>query len=107
MPAYISISDTRKDFVRPITIGVVSRLEAIKGMDLVVPAFAKVHEKYSDSKLLVVGDGSQRALMEKQVKEADLNKVVEFAGRQPQDSLQEYYDRIDILLMPSRSEGFG
>lgn len=28
-------------------------------------------------------------------------------GRQPQDKLQAYYDAIDVLLMPSRSEGFG
>ena len=36
-------------------IGVVSRLERIKGMDLVIPAFAKVKEEHPDVRLIVVG----------------------------------------------------
>lgn len=59
-------------------------------------------------RLLVVGDGSQRGLMEKQCKDFRLpEESVEFTGRKPQAELQDCYDRIDILLMPSRSEGFG
>lgn len=76
-------------------------------MDLVVPAFAQVQAKVPDTRLLVVGDGSQRTLMESQAAEAGLKDCVEFAGRQPQERLVGCYDRIDILLMPSRSEGFG
>lgn len=90
-----------------ITVGVVSRLEPIKGMDLVVPAFAQAAEENPRLRLLIVGDGSQRALMQRQAKDAGIEERVEFAGRQPQPSLQSFYDRIDILLMPSRSEGFG
>lgn len=107
IPSYISVADRQKSFGKLITIGVVSRLEPIKGMDLVVPAFMKIHAENSETRLLIVGDGSQRLLMEQQVHEAGLDNVVCFAGRQPQEALQQYYDRIDILLMPSRSEGFG
>lgn len=92
---------------RPLTLGVVSRLEEIKGTDLVVPAFAKVYARMPGTRLLIVGDGSQRTLMERQTAEAGLKGCVEFAGRQTQEHLQDYYDRIDILLIPSRSEGFG
>ena len=90
-----------------ITIGVVSRLEPIKGMDLVVPAFVEAWKKNPSLRLLVVGDGSQRSLMEDQVREAGITDRVEFLGRKAQSELQDCYDRIDILLMPSRSEGFG
>ena len=45
--------------------------------------------------------------MENQAGDNGISTEVEFTGRQPQDALQEHYDRIDILLMPSRSEGFG
>ena len=107
LPPYITISVRVKDFGRPLTIGVVSRLEPIKGMDLVVPAFAEVQAKHTDVRLLVVGDGSQRQLMEHQARDAGVEEAVEFAGRQEQSALQGYYDQIDILLMPSRSEGFG
>lgn len=107
LPPYITILDHAKVHSKPLTIGVVSRLEPIKGMDLVVPAFAEVHARYADTRLLVVGDGSQRQLMEQQAEKAGVVQVVNFVGQQEQSVLQGFYDQIDILLMPSRSEGFG
>ena len=107
LPDYIQIAATPKQFGQTMTLGVVSRLERIKGMDLVVPAFHLIHNKYIDTRLLVVGDGSLRRQMEQQVMDLGLSNVVEFVGQQPQEVLQSYYDKIDILLMPSRSEGFG
>lgn len=107
LPGYIQISDNKKENNDIITIGVVSRLEHIKGMDLVVPAFAKVYEKNKNIRLLVVGDGSLRHQMEEDANRLQLGKNIEFAGMQKQTDLQSYYDKIDVLLMPSRSEGFG
>ena len=89
------------------TLGVVSRLEHIKGMDLVVPAFAEVRKRFPDVQLLVVGDGSLRAAMEQQAMALGCDDAVTWAGRQPQEELSQYYSRMDVVLMPSRSEGFG
>ena len=89
------------------TLGVVSRLEHIKGMDLVIPAFAEVRKRFPDVRLLVVGDGSLRGSMEQQAQELGCADAVTWAGRQPQESLPQYYGEMDIVLMPSRSEGFG
>ena len=89
------------------TLGLVSRLEHIKGMDLVVPAFAEVRKRFPDVQLLVVGDGSLRAAMEQQAMALGCDDAVTWAGRQPQEELSQYYSRMDIVLMPSRSEGFG
>ena len=107
LPGYIQISDNKKENNDIIIIGVVSRLEHIKGMDLVVPAFAKVYEKNKNVRLLVVGDGSLRQQMEDDANRFHLKSNIEFVGRQEQAALQSYYDKIDVLLMPSRSEGFG
>lgn len=107
LPSYIEMAETPRKGT-PKIIGVVSRLESIKGMDLVVPAFASIYLNHPDLKLLIVGDGSQRKLMEQQVRDAGLPaSSIQFVGRQSQDELQSYYDKIEILLMPSRSEGFG
>lgn len=107
LPSYICQStESRKGL--PQTIGVVSRLERIKGMDLVIPAFAQIHKSHPCMKLLVVGDGTLRPLMEKQIQEYNVpTEAVIFAGSQTQETLQDFYDQIDILLIPSRSEGFG
>lgn len=106
LPAYIQVTDKVREPKNGITIGVVSRLETIKGMDLVVPAVEKVYQKHKNIKLLIVGDGSLRGSMEESLT-SYLLPLTSFVGRQGQDTLQTYYDQIDILLMPSRSEGFG
>ena len=106
LPAYIQVTDKVREPKDVITIGVVSRLEAIKGMDLVIPAVEKVYHKHKNIKILIVGDGSLRDSMEESLS-SNLLPLTSFVGRQGQDTLQSYYDLIDILLMPSRSEGFG
>ena len=90
-----------------LTLGVVSRLEPIKGMDLVVPALAEVLKVHPDTQLLVVGDGTLRASMEEQAAQLGCADHIRFVGRQPQEELPQWYGQMDIVLMPSRSEGFG
>lgn len=89
-----------------ITIGVVSRLEEIKGMDLVIPAMNDVCKVHKNFKLIVVGDGKLRTSMESQMS-SDLTKRTMFVGRKEQVELCDWYGKMDIVLMPSRSEGFG
>ena len=107
LPLGFSMRQEARTFERPVAIGVVSRLEEIKGMDLVVPAFARVKSQYPDTRLIVVGDGSLRETMQAQARESGCYDSIEWAGRQPQERLPEWYSRMDIVLMPSRSEGFG
>lgn len=100
-------SSSQKEPSASFVLGVVSRLEAIKGMDLVVPAFAEVLKQHPDTQLLVVGDGSLRASMEQQAMELGYADHITWVGRQPQEELPQRYSQMDIVLMPSRSEGFG
>ena len=93
--------------VNRFTLGVVSRLEKIKGMDLVVPAFAEVLKQHPNTRLIVVGDGSLRSAMEQQATEFGCADHITWAGRQAQEDLAKWYSKMDIVLMPSRSEGFG
>lgn len=73
-------------------------MEPIKGMDMVVPAFDRIHAANPTANLLVAGDGSQRQLMERQMSDVGLDNAIEFLNR---------LCRVDVLLMPSRNEGFG
>lgn len=108
LPKTLSISKKAKDFLnRPIVIGVVSRLESIKGMDLVIPAFRKILYNNPDTKLIIVGDGSLKEKMYKQATELQCENKIIWAGRQPQNELAKWYNKMDIVVIPSRSEGFG
>jgi glycosyltransferase involved in cell wall biosynthesis len=76
-------------------------------MDLVVSAFAEVLKRFPEVRLLVVGDGSLRATMEQQAVELGCADRITWVGRQPQEELAQWYGQMNIVLMPSRSEGFG
>lgn len=108
LPEHVALADGARTCLpeHPV-IGVVSRMEGIKGMDLVIPAFAEVLKQCPQARLLVVGDGSLLPKMKKQAEELGVADKVEWAGRQAQEKLSTYYDRIDVFWMPSRSEGFG
>lgn len=107
LPAQFPLRSERRHYGQRITLGVVSRLEKIKGMDLVVPAFARVRVKYPEVRLIVVGDGSLREAMQEQAQEFGCTDRIEWVGQQSQSQLPIWYGRMDIVLMPSRSEGFG
>lgn len=96
-----------KTFKKPITIGVVSRLATIKGMDLVIPAFDEIMKKHPESSLIIVGAGNLKEKMIQQASESHCQNKITWAGRQKQEDLGKWYSKMDIVLMPSRSEGFG
>lgn len=90
------------------TIGIIARLERIKGVDYVIPAFAKVLKKYPECKLLIVGDGSLRNEMEQQQRDLNIPESnVTWTGRVPYEKLADFYSQMSLVWLPSRSEGFG
>lgn len=107
LPKGFTIRQEKKEFKTPVTLGVVSRLERIKGMDLVIPAYARIRQEFPDTKLIIVGDGSLRQSMAQQADALNCSSAITWLGRQSQEQLPTLYKQIDILLMPSRSEGFG
>lgn len=90
------------------TIGLVARLESIKGADLAIPAFAKILETNPEYRLIIVGDGKMRPLMEQQQRDFGIAiDRIEWTGKVAYERLVELYNQMDIVWVPSRSEGFG
>lgn len=81
---------------------VVARLEPEKNVALAIRAFAKA--ALPDSCLVIVGDGSERIALEKTVHSLGLKEQVFFEGQR--DALP-YYPLSDLVLVPSRYEGYG
>ena len=83
----------------------IGRLVPVKGLDLLLDAFASVpHEGYV---LALVGEGSERDALEKQAEALGIRDDVLFAGFQSGASLYRWYDRADFFILPSRYEPFG
>jgi glycosyltransferase involved in cell wall biosynthesis len=85
-------------------VGYFGRLHPQKRVDLLIDAFPSVIQK-QDSTLLLVGDGPQRAQLERQVQRLDLEKNVIFFGFAPNP--YPLMRRCDLVVLPSDYEGLG
>lgn len=85
-------------------IGHVGRLERVKNQSFLIDIFAEVYKQIKNAVLLVVGDGSQRESLEKQVESLGISDLVVFAGKK--EETERYYQVMDIFMLPSLLEGF-
>ncbi|MFQ5767592.1 MAG: glycosyltransferase, partial [Acidobacteriota bacterium] len=87
---------------RRTIVGFVGRLSRQKGLDLLLQAVAMAA---ADLDLVLVGEGPQRAELERRAAQADLSGRVFFAGHvRPAAPLLPAFD---LFAFPSRWEGFG
>lgn len=84
-------------------VGYVGNLILVKGADRLSKIFEKLYEIYHDKiEFIVVGDGT---LMEN-IKEETRHFPVRFTGRLEPNKVAEQYSIMDVLVVPSRSEGY-
>ncbi len=83
----------------------VGRLSQEKGHLDLITAFARLHNARPDlaAKLVIVGDGPERARLEVVAAAFDLNERVIFAGQT--NNVGVFYAAADLLVLPSHSEG--
>jgi glycosyltransferase involved in cell wall biosynthesis len=84
-------------------VGVVGRLEAQKGHRYLLDAWPRVVRDFPDVRLLVVGDGSLRAGLEQQAREAGVGAHVIFLGFRT--DIPHLLDAVDGVVLPSLYEG--
>ncbi len=81
-----------------------SNFRKVKRVDDVIKVFAKVNEKIP-SKLLMIGDGPERPMIEEMTKELGVHDEVRFLGKQEQ--IEEILLIADLFLLTSDYESFG
>ncbi|WP_299684282.1 glycosyltransferase [uncultured Dokdonia sp.] len=59
-----------------------------------------------DVKIDFYGDGNQRPILEKYIKDHQLEEVAILHGNQNTEVVQEAYKKADFLILPSKSEGW-
>ena len=92
-----------KDFV----IVSISRLAKEKSLDKLIINHKDVVKRNKDVKLLIVGDGPDREILENLVKQLKLEKNVIFTGKVPLESIQYYYRLGDVFATFSTTETQG
>ena len=83
----------------------VGRLEKQKGLTYLVKGISNLVNSEIQFKLLLVGDGSEKDILVKQVNDLKLNKYISFEGNKKINQLNNYYKKADIFILPSIWEG--
>lgn len=84
-------------------IGTVGRLSEVKRQDVLIRAFARIAPRRPAARLLLVGDGPQRAGLADLATRIGVHDNVIFAGYQERP--EEFLQVMDLFALTSRSEG--
>ena len=88
-----------------LIIGHVGRFTDEKNHNYIIDVFSELHKKDERYKLLLLGDGDLRNLMETKVSAFGLTDCVVFTGNV--SNVQDYMQAMDLFIFPSRFEGLG
>lgn len=87
--------------VKAEIIGSAGRLETVKGMDILIEAFAKLTNKHIY--LAIAGNGSQLAALNSLIASLNLSNRIFLLGNV--DNMPMFYQALDYYCQPSRNEG--
>ncbi len=93
----------------PPTILFVGRLDASKGLDLLIAGFAELRKRLPHARLILVGGSQDFNPMEMQVKqwieEHEVKDAVQMTGLIPRSAILEYYQTAHVFVLTSLWEG--
>lgn len=92
------------DAVRFVSVG---NLLPVKGHDLLLEAFARLHSRYPAARLDIVGGGPLVAPLQEQAKRLGVAREVIFHGALPREEINGLFARADAFVLASRRETFG
>lgn len=96
-------SNAHKDKDEEIfTIGYAGRLVPEKGIDLLLNAAAELPAGH-DWQIEILGSGPERAALQTLVGKLSIMDQVSFTAWAPSDQMPDFYRRIDVLVLPSRT----
>lgn len=106
-PAPQNVADLRTElgWAGAPLIGFVGRLTGQKGVDVLLNAFAIVHRALPTARLLLIGDGPQRAALAALAGGLQISAAVHFAGWR--EDARAQMAALNVLAIASRWEGFG
>jgi len=81
------------------------RLSPEKGFDIALEAFASILKRFPHARLVIAGDGSTRAELERKAAELRIRENIDFIGWVAPDAVGALIDTATLVMMPSRIEG--
>ncbi len=85
----------------------VGRLVYWKGLHFGLQAFAQFQQQMPNSRLTVIGKGSDANWLQNIAKELKIEQAIDWIDWMPQQQVLEYYARHDVFLFPSLHDSSG
>ena len=83
----------------------VGRLNAVKNYPFLIRACRELKDRGMDIACSIAGDGPERAKLESLIRDLDLEGEVKLLGSIPHSQLTPLYERADLVVLTSKSEG--
>lgn len=89
------------------TLLFLSRIHPKKGIDILLPAWRNVQDRFPDWNLCIVGPDCDGHLLEMKKLAASLGiRRVAFTGRVPENEKSEYYRRAELYVLPTHADNW-
>jgi glycosyltransferase involved in cell wall biosynthesis len=85
-------------------VGVVSSLVPHEGIGTLLEATAILRSRRVPARALIVGDGPERAALQRQAAEAGLAEAAVFTGRVPAAKVRQFHALLDVFVVPRTSD---
>ncbi len=82
------------------TIGFVGSLKPWHGLDILIRAFAQLRQSIPEARLLIVGDGPQRASLEQAIAKENLMPYVQWTGAVPPEQVPHWLGQMTVAVAP-------
>lgn len=89
-------------FTRKV-VGFVGNLLPVKRADKLPEIFEEINQNF-ETDFLIIGEGRLKNKIEKNCRKKNLN--ITFTGKLPHEKISYYLNAMDVLILPSRNEGF-
>lgn len=104
---YAPAGDPEAARARAPTFLYVGRLKRYKGIETAIRAVARLHESGTLVRLVVAGDGDDRARLEEVARRLGVRHLVEFRGFVSDDEKRALMRQAWAVVLPSAKEGWG
>jgi glycosyltransferase involved in cell wall biosynthesis len=84
-------------------VGFVGNLLPVKRADKLPEIFEEINQNF-ETDFLIIGEGRLKNKIEKNCRKKNLN--ITFTGKLPHEKISYYLNAMDVLILPSRNEGF-
>jgi teichuronic acid biosynthesis glycosyltransferase TuaC len=104
---HFRIETSEDDTKKRRTIGFIGSLDKKKGADYLIDIFSEIKRKKNNVDFLIIGDGTLMSFLKGKFRLETENLDVTFTGKLSYDKIPNMMNKLDVLVVPSRNEGFG